>query len=127
MQELYILAAVLAFITPVGHSWLGEKHLVGPLLSAEPLPPVLRPAINRRLVRWVWHLPSAIWAVLGLYILWAAVAGAMTQSISVVLGVVFAISGLANMGATRRVHFGWVLLFAIAACLWLGAFGLSPA
>ena len=128
MQELYILAAVLAFATPVGHSWLGEKLVVGPLLRSEPLPPVLKPEINRRLVRWVWHLPSAIWAVLGLYILWAALAGAMTQNAAVALGTVFAVSGLANMGATRRVHFGWVLLFGIAACLWLGALAeVSPA
>ena len=122
MQELFVLAAVLAFVTPVGHSWLGEKHLVGPLLASEPLPTVLKPAINRRLVRWVWHLPSAIWAVLGLYILWAALADAMTQDMAVVLGAAFAVSGAANLGATRRVHFGWVLRFGIAACLWIGAF-----
>jgi len=122
MQQLYILAAVLAFATLVGHSWLGEKHVIGPLLASAPLPPVLKPAINRRLVRWVWHLPSAIWAVLGFYILWAALADAMTQSAAVMLGAVFAVSGLANLGATRRVHFGWVLLFGIAVALWIGAF-----
>jgi len=124
MQELYILAAALACATPAGHSWLGEKFVVGPLLMSDPLPPVLKPAINRRLVRWVWHLPSAIWAVLGVYILWAALADAMTQGAALVIGAVFAVSGLANLGATRRVHFGWVLLFGIAACLWVGA--LAP-
>lgn len=122
MPELFIVAAVLAVATSVGHSWLGEKHVVGPLLASEPMPPALRPAINRRLVRWVWHLPSAIWVVLGVYILWATLAGAMTQSTAVMLSAVFAVSGLANMGATRRVHFGWMMLFGIAACLWIGAF-----
>ncbi len=121
MQELYILAAVLAFAAPIGHSWLGEKFVVGPLLKSDPLPPVLKPAINRRLVRWVWHLPSAIWAVLGLYVLWAGLVGGVTEGAALVIGAVFAVSGLANLGATRRVHFGWALLFATAACLWAGA------
>ncbi len=122
MQPLYILAGLLAFATVAGHSWLGEKFVIGPLLAGDPLPGILKPEVNRRLVRYVWHLPSAIWAVLGIYILWAALAGAMTKSTAVILGAVFLVSGLANMAAVRRFHFGWALLFSIVAALWIGAF-----
>jgi hypothetical protein len=122
MQPLYILAGLLAFATVVGHSWLGEKFVIGPLLASKPPPPILMATVNRRLVRYVWHLPSAIWAVLGIYILWAGLAEAMTRPTAVVLGVVFVISGFANMAAVRRFHFGWALLFSIAAALGMGAF-----
>lgn len=122
LQPLYILAGLLAFVTVAGHSWLGEKFVIGPLLKSEPLPGILKPPVNRRLIRYVWHLPSAVWAVLGIYILWAGLAGAMTKPTAVILGVVFAVSGLANMTAVRRFHFGWILLFSIVAALWIGAF-----
>lgn len=122
MQSLYILAGLLAFATTAGHSWLGEKFVIGPLLASQPPPPVLKATINRRLVRYVWHLPSIIWAVLGIYILWAAFAGGLGKSTALALGAVFIVSGLANMAATRRFHFGWALLFSIAAALWAAAF-----
>lgn len=123
LQPLYVLAGLLAFATAAGHSWLGEKFVIGPLLKSDPLPGVLKPEVNQRLVRYVWHLPSAIWAVLGIYVLWAGLAGAMTKPTAVLLGAVFVVSGLANMVAVRRFHFGWALLFSIAAALWIGAFG----
>lgn len=121
MQLLYILAGLLALATVVGHSWLGEKFVIGPLLRSDPLPGVLKPEINRRLVRYVWHLPSAIWLVLGLFILWAAVSNRLTPTAAWVLGGVFLVSGLGNMGAVRRFHIGWALLFLATAALWIAA------
>lgn len=120
MQPLYILAALLAFTATVAHSWLGEKFVIGPLLASQPLPGVLKPAINRRLVRAVWHLPSAIWAVIGLYVLWAALAGAIAAETAIALGAVFAVSGIANLAAVRRLHFAWAVLFSTTAALWIG-------
>jgi hypothetical protein len=122
MNALYILAALLAFCASAGHSWLGEKFILGPLLKSEPLPGILKPEINRRLVRYVWHLPSVLWAVLGCYMLWAGLAGEMSRPTAIILGALFVVSGIANMAAVRRFHFGWALLFSIAAALWIGAF-----
>lgn len=123
MQSLYLLAGLLALATVVGHSWLGEKFVIGPLLRAEPQPGVLKPNVNRRLVRYVWHLPSAIWLVLGGYILWAASLDRMTPAVAWPLGSVFLVSGLANMAAVRGFHFGWALLFCVTSALWIAAAG----
>lgn len=121
MQSLNVLAGLLALAAVVGHSWLGEKFVIGPLLRSEPLPGVLKPEINRRLVRYVWHLPSAIWLVLGLFILWAAASERLTPTTAWVLGAVFLVSGLGNMAAVRRFHIGWALLFTATAALWIAA------
>jgi len=121
MQLLYILAGLLALATVVGHSWLGEKFVIGPLLRSDPLPSVLKPTVNRRLVRYVWHLPSAIWLVLGLFILWAAISNRLTPAMAWPLGGVFLVSGLGNMAAVRRFHIGWALLFLATATLWIAA------
>ena len=127
MLELHLLAAILALATAAGHSWLGERLILGPLLRADPLPGALKQAVNRRLVRWVWHLPSAIWVALGLGVAGLALAGQTTPGAACVIGAAFAVSALANLGALRGVHFGFAMLMAAALALWVAAFAFSPA
>jgi len=122
LSLFYVVAAVLSLFAAGAHSWLGEKLILGSLLQSQPLPSVLKPAINRRLIRIVWHLPSAIWAAIGIYVLWAALAKTLSGETAIVLGAIFAVSGIANMAAVRRIHFAWATLFAITASLWIGAF-----
>jgi hypothetical protein len=121
LSPFYIVAAALSLFAAAAHSWLGEKLILGPLLQGQPLPLALKAAINRRLIRAVWHLPSAIWAAIGIYVLWAALAKTLSGETAIVLGAIFIVSGIANMAAVRRIHFAWATLFAIAAALWLGA------
>jgi succinate dehydrogenase hydrophobic anchor subunit len=121
LSPFYLVAVVLALFAAAAHSWLGEKLILGPLLKTDPLPSTLKPAINRRLVRAVWHLPSAIWAAIGIYVLWAMLAQSLNGETAIMLGAIFAVSGVANLAAVRRIHFAWATLFAIAAALWIGA------
>jgi len=108
---LYIAAALLLF-TAVVHSLLGERRLIGPLLSRRE--GILASELARVLIRLAWHLTSATWAVLAVILIqlahdpigarrWAAAS----------TGVAFTCAGVLDIVYSRRRHVGWPLLTAI--------------
>jgi len=56
----WFAAAVLALIA-VGHSMLGERVIVGPLLAAPELPVAVPRFAGRKVIRFAWHLTSVAW------------------------------------------------------------------
>jgi hypothetical protein len=124
MQSLLITAAVLATVTGVVHSLLGEwlifRHLrVSAIVPSLPAPPLL--GRNVRILWATWHLASVLgWALAGL--LWQlAHSPEAVLAASTVLGVTaaaFLAGSLLVLVGTRGRHPGWVALGAVAALSW---------
>lgn len=105
--------AVLALVCATGHSALGERRVFGPLYREEQSG-LFAVRSTRDVVRAVWHLPSVAWVALGLAVLAARLAGDGEPLLSLVAAVVFGVSGMANLIALRKPHFGGLLLLGLA-------------
>lgn len=118
---MLMLAAALIVTTLAIHSILGERRLIGPMLADRS--GVLANALARAVVRFAWHLTSAI----GLIVAISLVAVALhPTSVSAVLtlatAVVFITAGLIDAIASRGRHVGWPLLVLIGLAALLAAF-----
>jgi hypothetical protein len=105
--------AILAIATAFGHSLLVERRILRPLY-AEPRTGLLASRAMRDVIRVVLHLPSMAWVVLGIAVLAARIAGG-NPLLSLVAALIFAGSGIGNLAALRRAHFGGLMLLAAAA------------
>ena len=105
--------ALIGIAGAVGHSAIGERAIFGPLYTGTP-GGILRSRATRAIIRVVYHLPSVVWAVLGIAVLVAHVEGG-NRLLSIVAAIIFAVSGIGNLAALRRPHFGGLLMLAAAA------------
>lgn len=116
-------AAILGTAGAVGHSWLGERKIFGPLYAGKP-GGILASRATRDVIRAVFHIPSLTWAVLGLALLAARLDGG-NLPLSIAAATVFAASGIGNLAALRRTHPGGLILLT-AAGLTLIDWGAHP-
>ena len=119
MQIPYLVAAVLAALTGLAHSVLGEILIFRHLRNGSLVPTLGAPPLRERNVRilWAtWHLATLFgWAFAGL-LLQLALGHPMSASL-VTAAIVFAYLGgavLVLVGTKGR-HPGWVALTAVAA------------
>ena len=110
-------AAILGIATAIGHSLISERKILGPLYAGNP-GGVLKSRRTRAVIRAVFHMPSIAWAVLGIAVLAARIQGG-NPPLSIVAAIIFTASGIGNLAALRRLHFGGLML--------LGAAGLTLA
>ena len=111
---LYI-SGIAAIISAIGHSFLGERYLVQPLLTADIS--FLKPRARQRLLRGVLHLASVAWAGIGAMLIYEAHQGSADPAWLFFIVPVFALSGLMNLWALRSVQPGWIAMFIAAAAL----------
>lgn len=125
MDPMIGTAAVLALITGIVHSILGERLIFRHLRQASWIPSMPAPPLQGRHVRilWAtWHLASVLgWALAGM--LWQL---ARSPGDALAAGAVFAASGGAFLAGallvlvgTRGRHPGWVALGAVGVLCWL--------
>ena len=100
-----------------GHSLISERKILGPLYAGNP-GGVLKSRRTRAVIRAVFHMPSIAWAVLGIAVLAARIQRG-NPLLSIVAAIIFTASGIGNLAALRRPHFGGLML--------LGAAGLTLA
>ena len=125
MQTLYLIAGVLAAITGLAHSALGEHLIFRHLRTGSLVPANGAPPLRERHVRilWAtWHLGSVFgWAFSGVLL---ALAASSASPISLlVAAVVFAYLGgavLVFVGTKGR-HPGWAALLAVALLTWVAS------
>jgi len=106
-------AAVLGIATAIGHSLISERMILGQLYAGTP-GGVLKSRSTRAIIRAVFHMPSLAWAVLGIAVLAARIEGG-NQLLSIVALILFTGSGIGNLAALRRPHFGGLMLLGAAA------------
>lgn len=116
MEHFYTIAAAgLGILAALGHSYLGETNLLGPLYR-EGASSILTRRRARDLIRLVWHLPGAIWALVGLFLL-VFPDDAPLRNLA---AIIYAVSALVNLAALRKPHIGGIGLAAAALLLVLG-------
>ena len=126
MQLLLATAAVLATLTGIAHSLLGEWLIFRHVRASSVVPALPAPPLRQRHIRilWAtWHLASVFgWAFAGL--LWRlAQSPASTLSSDDVLTSAaggFLAGALLVLVATRGRHPGWVALTATGLLAWAG-------
>lgn len=116
-----LAAAALTVMVSLVHSWLGERRLIGPLLAAEPRPPVLRSRFLRNVLRYAWHITSLAW--IGMAGMMVALAQAPLDRpgrlSAAVVGATFLIHSGLVLGMSRGRHLAWPVFLAIGLlCLW---------
>ncbi len=105
--------AILGIATAIGHSVIGERKIFPPLYAGN-LQGILKSRATRDVLRVVFHMPSLTWAVLGIAVLVARLDGG-NALLSIVAAIVFGVSGISNLVALRRPHFGGLMLLVATA------------
>ena len=111
---LYI-SGIAAIASAVGHSFLGERYLIQPLLASDV--PFLKPRARQRLLRGILHLASVAWAGIGAMLIYEAHSGNADPAWLFFIVPIFVLSGLMNLWALRSVQPGWIAMFIAAAAL----------
>ena len=106
-------AAVLCTACAIGHSVISERKFLKPIY-AKPGTGLFASRATRDITRAIFHLPSIVWAVLGVAVLAARFEGG-NPLLSIVAAIIFAVSGIANLTALRRPHAGGLLLLGAAS------------
>ena len=126
MQTLFMAAGVVALITGIVHSALGEILIFRQLRSGGLVPTLRAPPLRERNIRIIWatwHLASVFgWAFAGILIR-LAVAPNDSPIALVVSAIVFAnlAGSLLVLIGTKGQHPGWIALLLVAALTWFGA------
>lgn len=116
-MTMLLAAALLIFLLGAAHSWLGERKLIGPLLSPERRVGLLeRSVFARRVLRFAWHLTTLAWWGFAA-LLWAQAKFPLEQQGRATLTIIattFFISGFATLIVSRGRHLAWPVFFIIA-------------
>lgn len=128
MNVLLIISAIAGFGSAIGHSYLSERFVLGPLLTAPGDNRIWRTASNHRLMRAMWHLPSFAWAQVAAATLWIAfspeIPNAQATAMLAYFGVgAYGMSAAINALCMRKPHIGNILLSVAALTLWFGLYG----
>jgi hypothetical protein len=121
MQTLLTIAALVATVTGIAHSVLGERLVFSQLRASSLVPALAAPPLHGRHVRilWAtWHLASVFgWALAGLLLQLARdpQAGVSSRAVLVAAGVAYLVGALLVLVGTRGRHPGWVALAAVGA------------
>ena len=115
---LLITAAVLTIAIGVAHSWIGERRLIGPLLSAEKRQGILATSgYARNVLRFAWHVTTLAWWGLAAVLAWLSGSplDMRARGILVIIAITFLVHGLIALVMSRGRHLSWPVFFAIAA------------
>lgn len=116
------LAAALIFLLGLVHSVLGERYILVRLFKREGLPKLFgSTAFTTQTLRFAWHLTTVVWWGLAALIVLSTRRSLSTQDVLHTIAWIALISGLFPLAFTRGKHLAWVVFFAVALLLFLGA------
>ena len=130
MNPYFVLAALIAFILGIVHSYMGEKYLVSPILRSEHLVSALSGSIGLKKValRVCWHFATiAMWGTATTLVFLSSlplshtslvVARIISLTFAAYTVLVFLTPGLRLIHLRR--HLAWAAFLAIAVLSWLG-------
>jgi drug/metabolite transporter (DMT)-like permease len=125
VNSLYLVAGVLAVVTGIVHSLLGERLIFQPLRAGGIVPTLHAPPLRKRHVRilWAtWHLASVFgWAFAGVLIRLAFPPVPLAAVVEAAIVSAYLGGALLVLWATRGRHPGWIALLAVALLAWLAA------
>ena len=127
MQTLFFAAGLLALVTGLVHSVLGEILIFRHLRSGGLVPATGAPPLQERNIRIIWatwHLATLFgWAFAGVLLRLAFAPHNYSLNELVVSAIVFAYLGgsLLVLIGTKGRHPGWIALLVVAVLTWAGA------
>ncbi len=111
---MLLVAATLAVLIGIAHSFLGEKYILMRLFR-QSLPPLFGDDwFTRQTLRFAWHATTVAWwgfAALLALLHFGKLSGA---AILYTIAVVFAVSGVIALAASRGRHLSWLVFGAIS-------------
>ena len=110
---MLLWAAALAAITALAHSVLGERKLIGPLLSKAD--GVLESTLARNVTRFAWHWTSVLWLLVAAVLALAAYGDIAMPWLVFAIGAAHFVIGIADAILTRGQHIGWPLITLVGA------------
>lgn len=117
MDTGLLVAAVLTFGVGLAHSWLGERKLIGPLVSPETRAGLLaQSGWARRVVRFAWHITTVAWWGIAALLVALAFSPLETQGRYALfaIAVIFGASGVLTLVTSRGRHLAWPVFLAVA-------------
>ena len=122
MSTLLLVAAALAVLLAVAHSYLGERYIIIRLLRRTDLPKLLGGTeFTKGTLRFAWHLTSVAWlGFAGLLTVRGLGVVASRAVEAQIIASAFGLSGVLALVGSKGRHVSWLVFFAIAALVWLG-------
>ncbi|MDO9367475.1 MAG: hypothetical protein Q7T68_02815 [Sphingopyxis sp.] len=114
MIWLWLSAAFMA-TTAVVHGYLGERRLIGPLMTLDQ--GVMGIQLARKVFRLAWHALSLLMLVSAASVVWPG----SPRDLIMLIGVAWTATGLFDAIYTRGRHIGWPFLTASGVFALLGA------
>jgi hypothetical protein len=123
MNTPLLVAALLTFFVAVGHSVVGERLILGPILRDCELPPAMGSRdFTRRTLRAGWHLMSVFALGMGVILLEQARPDVVHSIHSVRhVSMTLLLSGVVLMVMTRGRHFAAIFFLLAAGFAWMGS------
>jgi len=123
VPQLLYLAAFLAVVLAVAHSYLGERYILTRLFRRSDLPNLFGGSeFTTRTLRFAWHITTVAWLGLAALLLHAGRGDLTVPGTLKIIGMTFIASGLLPLVLTRGRHLSWLVLFAIGGiALWCAA------
>ncbi|WP_428629231.1 hypothetical protein [Sphingopyxis sp.] len=109
------LSAAFMVTTAVVHGVLGERRLIGPLLTLDE--GIMGFDLARKVFRLAWHALSLLMLVSAASVVWPGT----PRGLILLIGGAWAATGLFDAIYTRGRHIGWPLLAASGVFTLLGA------
>jgi len=120
MNLLLLAAGVLAFITGILHSVLGERFIVGRLMIVEIGRTSERRGFVRHVIRFAWHLTTVFLFGFAALLLNMAAGLHALLSAKALVGWTFAAGSILALVSTRGKHFSWIVFALIALLAFAG-------
>lgn len=127
MQSAYLIAGVLAVVTGIVHSLLGERLIFRHLRKGSVVPALAAPPLRERHIRilWAtWHLASVFgWAFAAILLQMAFAPVSPGQFIGDAIVAADLGAAVLVLVATKGRHPGWIALLAVAVLTWVANAG----
>jgi hypothetical protein len=114
MSLVLYVAAALAVIIGLLHSYLGERYILIRLFRRDNLPKLFGGTeFTIRTLRFVWHILTVAWWGFAAILCQLGNADASPQRIALIIGITFLLTGLIALVISRARHLAWIVFIII--------------
>ncbi len=101
---MFLATALIIITIGLVHSILGEKTVIGPLMTRDTAPPYIK-----RLMRVGWHITTLFWfAIAAQFLAMHFYPAQSRKSFILIMAVTFGISALIALFASKGKHISWI-------------------
>jgi hypothetical protein len=119
MNVQLAIAALLSAMLAIGHSWLGERLILQPILGLDDLPKLSGSRRGmQKIVRFAWHITSVYFVAVAAILLYFSRTSAEPAVIKII-SVTNIVCAVVTIAVSRGRHYAWVVFLAIGILSWL--------